>query len=209
MSRGDQFIPVVPYNSFKEYQDMLAELIRNYQAMVKEGVEIANIENWIRVYEGLSFGAKDYWLEHGKRLFLQMTKGLGDDWCYTMNLMVVHALDTCLRVVIETHRGFGMPLSGSPACRLLIATFLAQEAEKAIADPKDDPNNMSEFFDRNFVFIVYGEDWWDDSDWIPIKQLQEMQVAFAMLTHARLGHNALGHMLGLDVIKTILYYVTD
>lgn len=200
MSKNNQFIPVVPYASHDEYMNMLAELIKDYQSMVEEGVQIGSIVTWCRFYQGLSFGAKSYWFEHGEMHFLRFTKGHGEDWCRTMNTMVLHALDSCLRVLIQTYRQMGKPLSGKPADRLKIAALFKQETEKAIAD------NMSDFSDRNFVFVVYGEVFADDDDcdWIPIAKTQEMMVAFAMLTHSRLGQDAPGHIIGSDTIKMIL-----
>lgn len=210
MSGSNTFIPLVPYTSYDEYEEMLANLISDYQSMVEEGVQIGSIVTWCRFYEGLSFGAQSYWLEHGEKLFLRFTKDLGADWCCTMNTMVVHALNACLRVLIQTHRQMGKSMSGKPADRLKIAALLKRETEKAIADSKKSPNNMEDFFRRNFVYVSYSDkdddSDYENSDFIPVAQMQEIQVAFAMIAHSRLGQDAAGHILGPDTIREILFW---
>jgi hypothetical protein len=198
-----EFIPLVPYNSYEEWKEMLKILIVSYQAMVEEGVSRCKIRNWCCYYEGISDGAKQFWELHGRDLFLEFTKGYGKDWCITMNKMIIHSLDTAVRVFIQTVDMLGYRMSGSLDDKMEISSLLYKEVEKAIANPNEDPNNMTLFMERNF------QDVWASNEmmevvWLPIAKVQEMKLAFAMLGHPRLGRSAVCGALSCDVIKLIL-----
>jgi hypothetical protein len=89
---SDSCIPLVPFDSYDEYEENLSQLIKKYQEMVKKGANVAQIASRSRIFQGLSYCVQGHWLEHGKSLFLKLTKGQGEGWCETMNTMVVHAL---------------------------------------------------------------------------------------------------------------------
>ena len=110
---SDSCIPLVPFDSYDEFEDNLRQLIKKYQGMVKKGAHIAQISSRSRIFQGLSFRVREHWLEQGKSLFLELTKGRGEDWCETMNTMVVHALDTSVRVFVQTRDLMNYPVTGS------------------------------------------------------------------------------------------------
>ena len=77
----------------------------------------------------------------------------------------------------------------------------------AIAEEGLDPNNMYEFEHTNFKYVMLSGDSDEDDTYareLPVTQIQDMRLAFAMLTHARLGEAALGNILGNDTVKLIL-----
>jgi hypothetical protein len=167
MQARDSFIPAVSFASYAEYEIMLESLIQEYQQMVLGAVTPRRVVGWCGYYEELSMGVIGHWREHGANLFLKLTKGNGHAWCETMNTMVVHALNTALRVLIYSHKQAGEPMTGrGDNDRKKIASLLEREVRLAIREPGRDPNNMDAFLDRNFQYA-----WADDDqlygDYIP------------------------------------------
>jgi len=175
--------------------------------MVMQGVNHGQMSSWCRFHDGLSTGVKGHWLEHGSQLLLKLTKGFGETWCETMNTMIVHALETSVRVLIQSHRQLGYTMSGNSRDKRIISDLLKRETVCAIADQDCYPNNMYDFRIRNFT-VIFGLD--DDSIYyVPIAQMQAMQLSFAMIIHPRLGYTASGKVLGVDIIKLILSNVFE
>jgi hypothetical protein len=206
------FIPVVPFASYEEYNALLSSVIVEYQAMVSNGVDRCNLTGWCRYHEGLSFGVKCHWLEHGVHLFMKLTKGTGEGWCMTMNTMVVHALDTSVRVLVKTRKQMYSPMFGDDTDRQDVARLLENETALAICDERCSLNNMSEFRCRNFM-SVWNYDYEGDPldvHYVSIAQAQEMQLAFAMISHPRLAKAASTVKFGnSDLIKLILANVFE
>lgn len=195
-----EFVPVVPFASYSEYEDMLASLIHEYQAMV-----VRDAERTILWGDTMGAWVRSRWLELGEELFLKFTKGQGKEWCATMNTMVVHALHTAVRVLVQTRRLMNRPLSPSLSSNLwdkiIVTDLLKRETEYAIADRRESPNNMYDFECQNFRFILDDN---DGGDYLPVGQVQAMNLAFTMLAHPRLGRAAAGRILGYDTIKLVL-----
>jgi hypothetical protein len=198
-----EFVPVVPFASYREYEDMLASLIQEYQAMVVHDSE--RTTRWGDMMDGVEWIVRLRWLEQGELLFLKFTKGRGKEWCNNMNQMVVHALHTAVRVLVQTRRLMNRPLSPSPSSnlwdKLVVSALLKRETEHAIADRRESPNNMYDFECQNFRFILDDN---DGGDYLTVAQVQAMNLAFAMLSHPRLGCAAAGRILGYDTIKLVL-----
>jgi hypothetical protein len=97
------------------------------------------------------------------------------------------------------------PLSPSPSSnlwdKLVVSALLKRETELAIADRCSSDNNMQEFERQNFRFILDDN---DGGDYLTVGQVQAMNLAFAMLSHPRLGCAAVGRILGYDTIKLVL-----
>ncbi len=58
--------------------------------------------------------------------------------------------------------------------------------------------------EENFKLIHTAGDPDDWGELLPYGKIQEMQLAFAMISHPRLGRSALGKILGTDTIKLII-----
>jgi hypothetical protein len=196
-----EFPPVVPFASFSEYEDMLARLIQEYQAMVVQASE--RTTQWYYIYEGVEWIVRSGWLEQGELLFLKFTKGQGKEWCNTMNRMVVHSLHTAVRVLVQTRKQMNKPLSTNARDIFIVAALLKQETEHAIAYRNSSDNNMSEFECQNFRFIRNDNNE-DGGEYLTVGQVQAMNLAFTMLSHPRLGCAAAGRILGYDTIKLVL-----
>jgi hypothetical protein len=198
-----EFVPVVPFASYQEYEDMLDSLIREYQAMVVHDSE--RTARWGDMMNGVEWIVRSRWLEQGELLFLKLTKGQGKEWCDSMNQMVVHALHTAVRVLVQTRKQMNRPLSPALSSnlwdKLVVSALLKRETEYAIADRRESPNNMYDLECQNFRFILNNE---DGGDYLPVGQVQDMNLAFAMLSHPRLGCAATGRILGYDTIKLVL-----
>ncbi len=113
---GEYYIPLVPFASLSGYEDMLACLIQEYQNMMLKGLSIARllVSGWCQFYESLSWGFKAHWLKHSEKLFLELTKGCGKDWCESMNTMVVDKLRYVVRTTVTIgDRKLGLPLQES------------------------------------------------------------------------------------------------
>ena len=211
---GNGFVPVVPYSSYDEFEEMLHCLIVAYEEMVVDAVTPRRAVVWCGYFEGVSHGAEVHWLEHGLVLFLKFTKGLGYDWCDMMNTLVVHALCTAVRVLIETYRTIGVrSMDGSYEDQELIRGLLRRETRRAIVDRwRPSANNMYLFRRSNFHKIWHcecGEDELFGFDEIPVAQWQDMQLAFCMINHEQLGCCAAGKGLGCDMIRVILAKVLE
>ena len=211
---GNGFVPVVPYSSYSEYEEMLGNLVVAYEAMAVDAVTPRRAVVWCGYFEGVGHGAEVHWLEHGHELFLKFTKGLGDEWCGMMNTVVVHALCTAVRVLIETYRTVGVrTMDGSYEDQELIRGLLRRETRRAIVDRwRPSANNMYLFRRSNFHKIwhsVCGEDELFGFDEIPVAQWQAMQLGFCMINHDRLGCAAAGNGLSCDVVKLILLKVLE
>ncbi len=187
---------------------MLECLIVEYEDMVVGAVTPRHFSSFCEFHEGISWGVESHWLMHGHELFLKLTNSLGRDWCDTMNTMVVHALGTAVRVMIQTRRLMGQAMDGIFADQEVIRELLRFETRRAISNQDRSPTNMCLFEERNFQNIWRCEDE-EDYDKIPIAQWREMQLAFCMINHGRLGSNASGRVLGCDVIKLILTQVME
>jgi hypothetical protein len=211
MSDQIGFVPVVPFTSYNEYEEMLECLIIEYEDMVLHAVTPRRVACWCGFWQGLSSGVEAHWELYGLDIFLKFTKGLGSDWCYTMNIMVVHALGTAVRIMIQTRMQLGVPMDSDFETHEMIRGLLRCETRRAIAHPYRSPNNMDLFETRNFQKIWKWNDE-EDYDEIPIAQWQKMQLAFCMINHGRLGGglgNSAGKRLGCDMIKLILFKVLE
>jgi hypothetical protein len=203
MSLQCAFVPQVPFASYKEFEEMLESLISGYECMVLQSFNTCNVVRWCQFHEGLSAGCKGHWEEHGHVLFMQFTKGLGSDWCETVNTMVVHALNAAVRATIKTRKLMGAPMDGGLNDQALLRELIKNETRYAIADRECCPHNMYLFEIRNFQDMCSPDDWYN-VDFVPIAQLQALQLAFCMLGHGRLGGGGAGRGLSGDVIKLIL-----
>ena len=197
-----ELVPVVPFASYSEYEDMLSRLIAEYQAMVVRDTE--RTTRWCNMFEGVEWIVRLRWLEQGELLFLKFTKGQGKEWCMTMNSMVVHSLHTGVRVLVLTRHQMNHPLSTNAQDQIIVSDLLKSETEYAIADGRESPNNMSDCQCQNFRFILDDNNDVDGGDYLPVAQAQAMNLAFAMLSHPRLGCAAAGRILGCDTIKLVL-----
>ena len=65
-----------------------------------------------------------------------------------MNTMVVHALDTSVRVLVQTRTQMQRPMSGNIQDKHDISALLKREVGLAIADPLSSPNNMYDFIKK-------------------------------------------------------------
>lgn len=179
---------------------MLERLISSYECMVLHSFNTCNVARWCQFHEEISSECRDHWQEHGHELFLQFTKGLGHDWCFTVNTMVVHSINAAVRATITARQLMGAPMGGGFDDQALLRELLKNETRYAIAHREWYPDNLHFFEQRNFQTI------WGHDDWyiLPIAQLQSMQLAFCMLNHGRLGGGGAGRDLSSDVIKLIL-----
>ena len=201
-----EFVPVVPFASYSEYEDMQDSLIREYQAMVVRDAERTTL--WCDMMGGgVEWIVRSGWLYQGEDLFLKFTKGQGKEWCNTMNTMVVHALHTAVRVLVQTRslmfRPLRQPLTANLWDKITVTDLLKRETINAIADRRESPNNMYDFEFQNFRF-VFDDNNESGGEFLPVGQVQAMNLAFAMLAHPRLGRAAAGRILGYDTIKLVL-----
>jgi len=203
MSLQCAFIPQVPFASYEEYEEMLKSLISGYECMILQSFNTCNVARWCQFHEEISSECRDHWLEHGRVLFLQFTKGLGSDWCETVNTMVVHAINAAVRATITTRQLMGAPMDGGLDDQALLRELLKNETRYAIAHREWYPDNLHLFEQRNFQDVWRHDDWLS-YDCLPIAQLQALQLAFCMLGHGRLGGGGAGRGLSGDVIKLIL-----
>jgi hypothetical protein len=211
MSVQNGFVPVVPFSSYSEYEEMLEHLITEYESMAVDAVTPGGVAGWCGCWGGISPSCEGHWQEHGHELFMKFSKGMGSDWCDTMNTMVVHTLGTAVRVMIQTRRMSAMEMDGDLEDQEQIRALLKRETRRAIADQYQAPNNIYLFEERNFQKIWRYDDKEnpEDYDEIPIAQWQAMQLSFCMINHDSLGRGGAGRVLSCDTIKLILMKVLE
>lgn len=181
---------------------MLHCLIQEYQTMVVESSE--RMTQWWHIYEGVEWIVRSGWLYKGEELFLKFTKGQGKEWCSMFNTMVVHSLHAAVRVLVQTRKQMNKPLSPNIRDINIVSALFKQQTEMAIADRYSGDNNMSDFEEKNFKFILDDNNEIDGGYYLTVGQVQCMKLAFAMLSHPRLGGAAAGRILGYDTIKLVL-----
>ena len=197
-----EFPPVVPFASYSEYEAMLDCLIQEYQTMVVNASE--RTTQWYHIYEGVEWIVRYGWLEQGELLFLKFTKGQGKEWCKMFNTMVVHSLHAAVRVLVQTRKQMNKPLSSNLRDKLIVSSLFKQETALAIGDTQSSDNNMSDFEHKNFRYILDDNNIVDGGHYLTVGQVQGIELAFAMISHPRLGRAASGRILGYDTIKLIL-----
>lgn len=202
MPESASLIPDVPYDSFEEYEEMRGTLIREYLEMVTHGVSIAHVRSWCTFYGEISDGIRGHWDLHGRPLFMKFTKGLGEDWCTTMNTMVVQSLNTAVRVMMQTLARIGLPMHGSEWDRRTLSELLRRELTLAIYDSNICPNSLYVFEQRNFQYMLTEDEL--DGEYVPWAQIRAKMLAFAMGSHARLGQSSGARVLGDDMVKMIM-----
>lgn len=195
------FLPIVPYESYVEYKWLLGRLVDEYCAMVREGLHGACIGTWWRLLPGLSFGIWDSWSVHGVDCFLRLTKGRGREWCETMNRLVMHALDTAVRVMVRSHLRLGCRIGATEVDQAFVLDTMLDETRRAISVHEMSSNNMASFADANFRIMVPPDFDWDNAcldPWrVPVGKVWDMKLAFLMG-----GGEATG--LGDDLVRLIL-----
>ena len=200
-------VPVVPFESFEEYDTKLCELIDAYGKMVEQTVrnEDEDVGSIFGDHHILRWSVRARWLDAGLDLFLTLTKGLGKDWCQTINTMVVHNLETAYRIFAEF-----CEQSGNPHVPIVpLARLLKREVGMAIANPRVSPNNMCLFEEANFQYVHLSPPGWMydpeiQGDHLPAGKVLAMKLAFAMAMHARLGAASGARILCKDNVKMIL-----
>ena len=206
---SDSFVPIVPFESYQEYEDGLSELINTYRDMVDASTR-ENSGSLSKSYGDYSIEwvVKAKWLRNGKELFLVLTKGLGGEWCETMNTMVVHSLDVALRIFAEVSIKSGLLVRHEQLPRSSVLTLLKREISFAIASVNTLPNNMCLFEELNFKYVHLRCPGWEyegvEGEHLPTVKVQAMKLAFAMVLHSRLGAASRGRFLGDDNVKMIL-----
>lgn len=193
------WIPVVPYESYEEYERLLGAAVEEYCGMVDVFLREACVDTWCRFFQGLSWGARDFFAQNGVEVFFKMTKGHGRGWCVLMNQMVLQSLDVAVRNMVQSHLRLGCRIGGTDADKAYVALVMLREVRLAIADPCSTFNNMSAFHDANFTIVA---PWDDPSPAMPVGKVQDMKLAFAMGAHRRLGEAGPG--LGCDLVDYIL-----
>lgn len=159
---------------------------------------------WYHIYNGVEWIVRSGWLYKGEELFLKFTKGQGKEWCRMFNTMVVHSLHAAVRVLVQTRKQMNRPLSSNLRDKLIVSCLFKKETEMAICYRYSSDNNMSDFEEKNFRFICDDNDESEGGYYLTVGQVQGMKLAFAMLSHPRLGGAAAGRILGYDTIKLVL-----
>lgn len=201
-------IPLVPYESYHEYQTLLESTRKKYARMI-EGVLLyvknSNIHGmtstlmpWSLSHYGFLRSVTKEWIKQGEQVLLRFTKGIGRDWCTTVSINIATRLNTAVRVFV-----MNSPLFES--ARTSMAQF--EEYQEEILDFVRDEitHYMSEYdlnpYDRGYTlnsvnFVHYVPSNTSTSDpflilrtmdenlgMIPVRKFQEIMLAFATGIH--------------------------
>ena len=186
-------VPFVPYESFMEYRSLLNVVFYEYSIMVRQGLELGNMQLWSVARYGLSRGVKQHWITHGKDIISKLTKGVGSEWCEFVNLFLVNSLDTTARVFVFCRVPF--PVTGFGNFHESVQDIfeiLERELSLFLHNWEIGPMGSYSFYLVNFKYYrSISNDAGDSEDsdqyYIPIGKFQDIMAAFAMGGHARLG----------------------
>ena len=151
--------PLIPYQTYDEYNTLKAGLITEYKEMIKEGLDIVKkrLRYWSSTGQ-LSGGVYQHWGGEGAILWFKLTKGIDLQWCKLQSLYLVHELDRVSNLVFQfTERHASNQLVYDSLLHHLYETI------EQFVDPLNDPSHMSCLEDTNF-------DWSDEGEVFP-KQL--------------------------------------
>lgn len=193
---GWETIPFVPYDSFMECRLLLKVVFDEYSSMMWRGLEIGNMQLWSIAAYGLSQGVKRHWMMHGVNIILKLTKGIGREWCESVNLLLVNSLNTAARVFVFSRVPF--PVTGFGDFRDYVHdVFDILERELSIVLHSWDigPFGSYSFYLVNFKYYrSISSDTSDSEDndlfYMPIGKFQDIMTAFVMGMHQRLGANS-------------------
>jgi hypothetical protein len=199
---GWETVPLVPYESFTEYRALLQLVLGEYSMMVRRGLEIGNMQLWSVARYGLSRGVKRHWQRHGKDIFLKLTKGIGSEWCESVNSFLVTSLDTAARVFVFCRVPFPVTGFGNFSESVDdVFDILCRELCLFLHNWDINPNGRYSFYVANFKYYrslseslnAHGNGESEPSDdssddhYMPVGKFQDIMAAFAMGGHARLG----------------------
>jgi hypothetical protein len=128
----------------------------------------------------------------GKDLISKLTKGLGLEWCDTVNSLLVNSLDTAARVFVFCRVPF--PVTGFGNFHSYVNDIydvLERELSLFLHDWDINPIGSYSFYLANFKYYrsLSGEEEDSDDNYMPTGKFQDIMAAFAMGTHARLGND--------------------
>jgi len=203
MTQHDCLVPIVPYESIEEYEDLLSEFQRDYKEMVKGIIHSSHLGEWCYI-QGLDYDAEEHLMEHGIELFLKLTKGKGVHWCKKMNNMVCCALKTTIRVYVEIRESVGYQMTREfDENKLILSSLLEKEVSHVIQDDWICTENIGCLRFENFKSITVFSDENYKKYYYPIQKFQDMQLAFIMGLHERLGKDSSVNMLHNEMVPFI------
>lgn len=191
---GWESVPVVPYESFAEFRSLLNDVVDSYAKMVREGLEVGVMQLWSVSRYGLSVGVKSHWLRYGVDIMQRLTKGVGREWCESVNFFLVNTLDTTARVFVFCRVPF--PVTGFGDFRDSVQDIfdvLERELCLFMHNWNIHPMGTYSFYLANFRYyrsLSAGSSGFDDDcHYLPMGKFQDIMAAFAMGIHPRLGSN--------------------
>lgn len=210
-------LPLVPYESYSEYEALTDGLVTEYTTMVKQNLENHASDSTLRplymAHYGLSWNVTRHWMRNGSGIFLKLTKGLGREWCDLMNVYLIDLLNTAARIFVRARFiDFGVHMAESEfdGGIGMICDLLDNEIRRFIHHKEINP--MMCYSLRRLNFILYYSDSSDhdlndlNQLFMPIWKFQDIMAAFAMGRHARLGRNCVIGMLDDELIRLIFAF---
>jgi hypothetical protein len=212
-----ELIPLVPYTSYKEYEDLRVQVMQDYTTLIREGmameyIEFNNSQNHMLHlgYIGLMWEVKHLWVSKGKDIFLKLTKGVGTEWCELVNSFLVHQLDTALRTHMYCKLQF--PVDGFDTAMQETCDYLLKEANAFIKNRNLNPMGYYSFHFVNFKHyrssndqVNYGETDLGQFE-MPMALFQQIMTAFTMGSHARLGERSCVQMLDAELMRLVFKF---
>ena len=209
-------LPLVPYESYNEYEVLTERLATEYTTMVKKGLEDnvsdSSLRPWYLAHYGLSWNVTRHWMRKGNDIFLKLTKGVGKEWCELMNVFLIDLLDTAVRIFVHTRLiGFGIHLESEFEGGMdPIGDLLECEIRRFIHHKEINPMMCYSLRRLNFILYYSDSSNHDMNDtnqlFMPTWKFQDIMAAFAMGRHARLGKNSLVGMLDDELTRLIFNF---
>lgn len=211
-SKTDEWkrIPLVPYESYHEYQTLLQSTVRKYADMVERVLITVKNSNrpyinttlkpWSLSHYGFLRNITILWMNEGRDVLLEFTKGLGKEWCDAVSVNFAVRLNTAVRVFVMNNPIFEHARSTDASFddyQEDILDFLRKETAHYINEYGLNPYDRGYTF-NTINFVYYGPTYSIATDpsltyrtmdencgMLPVGKLQEIMLAFAIGTHIR------------------------
>jgi hypothetical protein len=201
-----ELVPEVPFEDYEEYRALLDAAVDEYVLMVASslgGIDfsgrfvVCSLGNY-----GVPWDVKRLWGKGGTEVLLRLTKGHGREWCELANQFLAYGLDSVLRlhfgngVVDAMEEGIAREVMG------IALRAMANEVQFFMHRRGLNPVGFFTFHHRNFR-LARCECVDPNAQYLPVGRVREMQVAFGMGRHARLGEGSLVGLLHPELMRLV------
>lgn len=199
-------IPEVPYTSYEEFKALRSAVIEEYNHLIEELINVETTLNGLICLSayGLDNRIKRLMLRKGVAVFLKLTKGEGVKWCEQTNtylvLVVESAAQTYANCMLE------LLVTNSQDTLKKTCEYLQGRVKQFILHEDMCPYRYNYLFLTNFRQYSVKDSAYNENEIMPIAQIRQHLIAFAMGMHPRLGAQSVVAMLDEEMMRLLFYW---